>query len=170
MALRNIVYDDNPMIRKRSREVTDFDENLWTLLDDMYETMKKEDGVGIAAPQVGMLKQIVVIESNGMKLELINPKILQSSGSQESFEGCLSVKNYNGLVIRPQKVKVEAYDRYANKFVIAVEDFMATIFCHEIDHLSGILFTDKARELYRKDDAKAYEMFKKRQEEKESKK
>ena len=161
MALRNIVYSDNPMIRKKCREVTDFDEKLWELLDDMYETMKKEDGVGIAAPQVGVLKQVVVIETNGMKLELINPQIVKSSGSQESFEGCLSVKEYNGVVVRPYKVTVEAYDRYGNPFSMTVEDFMATVFCHEIDHLSGILFIDKAIKLFKKGDQKAYDDYKK---------
>ena len=168
MALRNVVYSDEPLIRKKSRPVLDFDDDLEELLQDMYETMKKEDGVGIAAPQVGVLRQIVVIETNGMKLELINPKILESSGSQESFEGCLSVKEYNGLVIRPYKVKIEAQDRYGTKFQMQVEGFMATVFCHEIDHLNGILFTDKAVELYKKNDPKAYEKFLARKNRKES--
>lgn len=168
MALRNVVYSDEPLIRKKSRPVLDFDEDLEELLQDMYETMKKEDGVGIAAPQVGVLRQIVVIETNGMKLELINPKILESSGSQESFEGCLSVKEYDGLVIRPYKVKIEAQDRYGTKFQMQVEGFMATVFCHEIDHLNGVLFTDKAVELYKKNDPKAYEKFLARKNRKES--
>ena len=162
MALRNVVYSDEPLIRKKSRPVEVFDEKLEELLDDMYETMKKEDGVGIAAPQIGVLRQIVVIETNGMKLELINPKIVASSGKQESFEGCLSVKDYNGLVIRPQKVTIEAFDRYANPFSMTVDGFMATVFCHEIDHLNGILFIDKAIELYKKDDKKAFENFEKK--------
>ena len=162
MALRNVVYSTEALIRKKSRPVTDFDEKLWELLDDMYETMKKENGVGIAAPQVGVLKQIAVIEADGMKLELINPKIVKSSGSQESFEGCLSVKEYNGIVIRPYKVTVEAENRYGYPFSISVEGFLSTVFCHEIDHLSGILFIDKARELFRKDDKLALEKFEKR--------
>lgn len=164
MALRSVVYSTDPMIRKKSRPVDDFDENLWQLLDDMYETMKKEDGVGIAAPQIGVLRQIVVIEANGMKLELINPKIVKSSGSQQSFEGCLSVKEYNGIVIRPYNVTVEAMDRYGYKFTMSVEGFMSTVFCHEIDHLSGVLFIDKAQELFRKDDKKALERFRKKME------
>ena len=159
MALRNVVYSNEPLIRKKSRQVVDFDDNLIELLDDMYETMKKEDGVGIAAPQVGVLKQICVIETNGMKLELINPKIVESSGTQKSFEGCLSVKEYNGLVMRPYKVTVEAQDRFGNPFKMTVEDFMATVFCHEIDHLNGILFIDKAIELFNKNDRKALERF-----------
>lgn len=162
MALRSIVYSNELLIRKKSRPVLDFDEKLWELLDDMYETMKKENGVGIAAPQIGVLKQIAVIEADGMKLELINPKIVKSSGSQESFEGCLSVRDYNGIVIRPYKVTVEAENRYGYSFSITVEGFMSTVFSHEIDHLSGILFIDKARELFKKDDKKAFEQFEKR--------
>lgn len=165
MALRSIVYSSDPLIRKKSRQVTTFDQNLDILLDDMYETMKKNDGVGIAAPQVGILRQIVVIEANGQKLELINPKIVASSGSQESFEGCLSVKEYNGIVIRPYKVTVEAFDRMGNPFTITEEDFMATVFSHEIDHLNGVLFIDKAVELFAKNDAKAFDKFQKRQQE-----
>lgn len=152
MALRNIVYEDNLLIRKKSRPIEVFDENLWELLDDMRETMHKNEGCGIAAPQVGVLKQAVIIESNGLFLELINPQIIKSSGSQESIEGCLSVKKHNGLVIRPKKVTVSAFDRFGSKFEMTVEDFMATVFCHEIDHLSGVLFVDKAKELYLKDD------------------
>ena len=165
MALRNVVFSNEELIRKKSRPVTEFDDKLFELLDDMYETMKKEDGVGIAAPQVGVLRQIVVIETNGMKLELINPKITKSSGSQESFEGCLSVKEYNGIVIRPYKVTIDAQDRFGSPFSMTVEGFMSTVFCHEIDHLSGILFTDKAIELFRKDDRKALDRFKKRMKE-----
>jgi peptide deformylase len=155
MALRNIIYSDNPMIRKRSRPVENFDENLWELLDDMRETMHQHDGVGIAGPQVGVLRQVVVIETEGTHLELINPKITKTSGSQESLEGCLSVKEYDGLVIRPKKVTVEFFDRFGSKIIITAEDYLATVFCHEIDHLSGILFVDKARELYKKNDTLA---------------
>ena len=161
MALRNVVYSNEPLIRKKSRPVTDFDDNLIELLEDMYETMKKEDGVGIAAPQIAILRQICVIEANGMKFELINPKIVKSSGSQKSFEGCLSVKEYNGIVVRPYKVTVQAQDRFGFPYEVTFEDFMATVFCHEIDHLNGILFIDKAIELFRKDDAKALERFEK---------
>lgn len=165
MALRNVVFSNEELIRKKSRPVTEFDDRLFELLDDMYETMKKEDGVGIAAPQIGVLRQIVVIETNGMKLELINPKITKSSGSQESFEGCLSVKEYNGIVIRPYKVTIEAQDRFGSPFSMSVEGFMSTVFCHEIDHLSGVLFIDKAIELFRKDDKKALDRFEKRMKE-----
>lgn len=161
MALRNVVYSTDPQIRKKSRPVTDFDENLWQILDDMYETMKKENGVGIAAPQVGILRQIVVIEANGQKLELINPKIVASSGSQKSFEGCLSVKDYDGIVIRPYNVTIKAQDRFGYDFTMSVEAFMSTVFCHEIDHLDGVLFIDKAIELFNKNDKNAVERFNK---------
>lgn len=150
MAIRNIVFSDEAQIRKKSRPVVDFDEKLWELLDDMRDTMRKNDGVGIAAPQVGILKRIVVIEANGQFLELINPEIIKQSGKQESIEGCLSVKDYNGLVIRPEKVLVKAYNRMGETFTMGVEGFMSTVFSHEIDHLDGILFIDKAVELYDK--------------------
>lgn len=152
MALRNIVFEDNPLLRKKSRPVLDFDERLWDLLDDMKETMVKNEGCGIAAPQVGVLKQVVVIDAENMFLELINPKIVSSCGSQESIEGCLSVKQHNGLVIRPKTVTVEFYNRYGSLVKITANDFLATVFCHEIDHLSGVLFVDKAKELYKKDE------------------
>ena len=138
------------MIRKKSRVVEDFDEKLWELLDDMKETMIKNEGCGIAAPQVGVLKQAVIIDAEGLFLELINPKIIKTSGSQESLEGCLSVKDFQGTVIRPQSVTVEFYTRYGNLVTITAFDFLATVFCHEIDHLSGVLFIDKAKQMYKK--------------------
>ena len=150
MALRNIIYSDNPLIRKKCRVVEEFDEKLWELLDDMNETMHKNDGCGIAAPQVGVLKQVIIVESCGMHLELINPKITFFSGSQESEEGCLSVKDYIGLVLRPKNITVEAFDRYGNKFTIMAENELSIVLSHEIDHLSGVLFIDKAKELYKK--------------------
>ena len=152
MAIRSIVYSDESLIRKKSRPVVDFDERLWELLDDMKETMYKNDGCGIAAPQVGVLKRVVVIESCGMFIELINPVILKQSGKQESIEGCLSVKDYNGLVERPLNVTIKAQNRFGDTFTMSVENFTSIVFCHEIDHLDGILFIDKAKELYSKKD------------------
>lgn len=149
MAIRNIVFSDEPLIRKKSRPVQNFDENLWTLLDDMKETMQKNNGCGLAAPQVGMLRRVCVVEACGMYLELINPVILKSSGKQCGEEGCLSVKNVTGLVERPQTIKLEAYNRFGSKYKMEVSDFMAVVCSHEIDHLDGILFIDKAKELYR---------------------
>lgn len=150
MALRNIVFSDNALIRKKSREVDSFDEKLFELLDDLTETMKKNDGCGIAAPQVGMLRRVIVVESCGMHLELINPVVTAQSGKQESVEGCLSVQNYNGLVVRPREITVEAFDRFGNKIKITAENELAIVLSHEIDHLNGILFIDKAKELYKK--------------------
>ena len=154
MAIRNIVFSDENLIRKKCRPVTNFDENLWELLDDMKETMHKNDGCGLAAPQVGVLKRAVIVEACGMFIELINPEIIKQSGSQESLEGCLSVKEYNGLVKRPLKVTVKAQNRYGDFFTMSVENFTSVVFCHEIDHLDGILFIDKATKLFGKEKQK----------------
>lgn len=150
MAVRNIVFSDEPLIRKKCRPVEHFDENLWTLLDDMKETMRKNDGVGIAAPQVGVLRRVCVVEACGMFLELINPEIVSSKGKQVGEEGCLSVKDYTGLVERPQTLTLKAFNRDGSPFTITVSDFMAVVCSHETDHLDGILFIDKAKELYKK--------------------
>ena len=151
MALRNLVFSDENLIRKKCRPVVDFDEKLWELLDDMKETMVKNDGCGLAAPQVGVLKRVAVVEACGMYIELINPEIIKQSGSQQGVEGCLSVKDYNGLVTRPLKVTVRAQNRYGDVFKISVENFTSVVFCHEIDHLDGVLFIDKAEKLFEKE-------------------
>ena len=143
MALRNIVFSDENLIRKKSKVVLEFNEQLDELLEDMKETMRHNDGVGLAAVQVGVLKRAIVVEACGQYFELINPKILASEGSQCSEEGCLSVKNITGKVNRPYKVTVNAQNRYGDNMVLTVEGVLATVFCHEIDHLDGILFTDK---------------------------
>lgn len=143
MAVRNIVLDSNPLIRKQSKTVTEFNKSLWELLDDMYETMTKQDGLGIAGVQVGVLKRVVVIEINGMKLELINPKIISAFGEQCEVEGCLSVRNISGYVKRPKTVTISCVDRYNNPYEITGNNLLAKAFCHELDHLDGILFTDK---------------------------
>lgn len=150
MAIRNIVFSDENLIRKKSRPVIDFDEKLWELLDDMKETMHKNDGCGLAAPQVGVLKRVVIIEACGMFIELINPEIIKQSGKQEGMEGCLSVKDYDGLVERPLKITIKAQNRYGDFFTMSVENFTSVVFCHEIDHLDGVLFIDKAKELFEK--------------------
>lgn len=149
MALRQIVKDTDPQIRKKSREVTSFDDKLATLLDDMRETMLKNDGVGLAGVQVGILRRVAVVETSAdFFRELVNPVILKESGEQEGIEGCLSVDNYNCYVIRPQKITLEYYDRYGKKHKEKVEGFDARACCHEIDHMDGILFKDKcSREL-----------------------
>lgn len=149
MALRKIVLSDNDILRKTSKPVTEFNERLWQLLDDMRETMVKGDGVGLAAPQVGVLKRVVVIDVNGMYLELINPEIVASSGNQCKVEGCLSVKGISGYVDRPKDVSVKAMDRYGKPFMISGTDLLAQCLCHEIDHLNGILFIDIMKEEYK---------------------
>ncbi len=143
MAIRNVVQIGDEILRKKSKPVREFDEKLWDLLDDMKETMIKNNGCGLAAVQVGVLRRAIVIDVNHMRLELINPEIVESYGEQIEKEGCLSVKNEYAYVKRPEEVTVKALDRYGNEFMISGVDLLARAFCHEIDHLEGILFTDK---------------------------
>ena len=143
MAIRNVVQVGDEILRKKSKPVKEFDEKLWELLDDMRETMNKNDGVGLAAVQVGVLRRVVVLDINKMKLELINPEIIDSFGEQIDQEGCLSCKGQWGYVKRPQEVTVKAQDRYGNEYVITGVDLLAKALCHEIDHLEGVLFVDK---------------------------
>lgn len=149
MALRNIVIDDDSILRKKCREVTVFDQRLHQLLDDMVETMYQADGVGLAAPQVGVLKRVVVIDVGEGLVELINPEILETSGTQTGSEGCLSYPNEFGIVTRPNKVKVKAYDRNGNAILVKGKELMARALCHEIDHLNGVVFKDLATEMVR---------------------
>ena len=142
MAIRNMVYEGDPMLRKTSREVTVFDEKLGTLLDDMAETMAQHMGVGLAGVQVGILRRVVVIDIGEGRIELINPTIIRSSGSQEGSEGCLSFPGQYGIVERPDSVTVHAQDRHGNWFDITGTGLLARAFCHEIDHLDGIVFKD----------------------------
>lgn len=149
MAKRNIVKKGDEVLTKKCRDVTVFDDKLWTLLDDMYETMQAAKGVGLAAPQVGILRKAVVIDvgdENG-RIELINPVITSMKGKQYELEGCLSVPDLWGFVSRPAKVKVKAQNRTGKEFEIEGTELLAIALCHEIDHLSGVLFTDKADEL-----------------------
>ena len=153
MAKRNIVKDGDEVLRKKCRDVTVFDDKLWALLDDMYETMKEANGVGLAAPQVGILRRVVVIDvgdENG-KIELINPVIASVKGKSRELEGCLSVPDVWGYVVRPEKVKVKAQHRLGREFEIEGEGLLARAFCHEVDHLSGIMFLDKAEEIVTSD-------------------
>ena len=143
MALRIIKTEEDPILRKTSRPVTEFNYRLFTLLDDMKETMYKADGVGLAAVQVGVLRRAVVIDCGDGFLELINPEIIKSSGRQKETEGCLSLPGKSGITLRPSKVKVKAQDRHGEWHEYTGEDLKARCFCHEIDHLDGILFTDK---------------------------
>ena len=143
MAVRNIVEKGDPILRKISRSVLNFDEKLATLIDDMIETMHNADGVGLAAPQVGILRRICVIDVGDGPIELVNPVIVKEEGEQVGSEGCLSVPGQSGIVKRPMKVTVKAQDRNGNTFEITGEELLARAFCHEIDHLNGILYIDK---------------------------
>ncbi|MDD4316669.1 MAG: peptide deformylase [Clostridia bacterium] len=145
MAIRLIFTEDDEVLFKRTREVVKFDDKLGELFDDMRETMKKADGVGLAAPQVGLLKKAAVIEVDDIYLEMVNPRIIFAEGEQIDFEGCLSVDpSKNCKVLRPQKVTVEAFDRHGKKYQKELEDMAARACCHELDHLEGILFYEKA--------------------------
>ena len=143
MAIRNIVKNGDPILRKVCRSVLNFDDKLATLLDDMVETMNYAEGVGLAAPQVGILRRICVIDVGDGPIELVNPAIIKQEGEQIGSEGCLSVPGQSGTVKRPMKVTVKAQDRNGNTFEITGEVLLARAFCHEFDHLNGILYIDK---------------------------
>lgn len=141
MAIRQIFMDGHEVLAKKSREVTSFDERLKTLLKDMRDTMYKQDGVGLAAPQVGILRRVAIIDADEVYLEMINPQIIEKEGEQIGEEGCLSVdSDKNCMVARPSKVTVRAYDRDGKLYEKTVENLAARAICHEIDHLEGILF------------------------------
>ena len=147
MALRQIREQQDEILKRKSREVNIDDitgEKLQTLIDDMIETMYHYNGVGLAAVQVGILKQVIVIDIEDGKgpYVLINPKLLKTKGSKECEEGCLSFPNEFGKVLRPTEVIVEFYDRTANKVKLKAKDLLAQAVCHEIDHLNGIVFVD----------------------------
>lgn len=147
MAIRNIIQLGDPTLRKKSFEVTDFGERTQTLLDDMRETLIKAQGAGLAAPQVGVLRRIFVVSVDDEYYECINPVIIEKSGSQVGEEGCLSVKGKFGTVERPNKVTVKALDRNGKPFTVKAEGFLARAFCHEYDHLDGIVYVDKATDI-----------------------
>ena len=155
MAIRNIRVDDDPILRKKSREVTEFNDRLFELLDDMKETMYHSGGVGLAGPQVGVLKRVVVMdvsEDRNEFIELINPEITYEEGEQTGNEGCLSLPGLYGVVTRPNIVKVKAQNREGKWCLYKGEALKARCFCHEIDHLDGVLYKDKLDEgecLYR---------------------
>ena len=149
MALRTILTDGDPALHKVCRPVTQFDEKLHDLLDDMKETLAKANGAGLAAPQVGILRRaVIVVDANDEMLELVNPEIIAREGEREGFEGCLSGPGRWGVVKRPMKAKVRAQDRNGNFFEVEGEEIVARCFCHEIDHLDGHLFTELAGRLY----------------------
>lgn len=144
MACRNIVKIGDPLLKKQSRKVEKFDERLFALLDDMKETMYKAGGAGLAAVQVGILRRAVVVDVGDGLIELVNPEIIETDGVQEEREGCLSIPGECGITKRPAIVKVKAQNRHGKWFVYKGEGLKARCFCHEIDHLDGILFTQRA--------------------------
>lgn len=144
MAILNIVKEGDPTLRKVCRPVTEITPRIIQLLDDMQETLIDSNGAGLAAPQVGILRRIAVVDMEDGIVELINPEIIESEGEQEELEGCLSVPDVWGITHRPAKVTVRAMNRKGEIFTVTGEDLDARCFCHEIDHLDGHLFTDKA--------------------------
>ncbi|WP_069650209.1 peptide deformylase [Caloranaerobacter ferrireducens] len=143
MAIRQLRYIGDPILRKKSREVAKIDERIKVLLDDMLETMYKNEGVGLAAPQVGILKRVVVIDIGEGPIKLINPEIISMEGEVIDVEGCLSVPGESGEVKRPNKVKVKYLDENGKELMIEGTGLLARALCHEIDHLNGVLFVDK---------------------------
>ncbi|MFG6338566.1 MAG: peptide deformylase [Lachnospiraceae bacterium] len=144
MATRKVREMGDPVLSKKCKEVTEITPRLQELIDDMFETLYEENGVGLAAPQVGILKRIVVIDTTGEDpLLLINPKILETSGEQDGYEGCLSVPGKSGKVTRPNYVKAFAYDENMEPFEIEGTELLARAICHEVDHLEGHLYVER---------------------------
>ncbi|MBR5405621.1 MAG: peptide deformylase [Oscillospiraceae bacterium] len=150
MAIRNIVKEGDPVLTKKCRTVEKFDDKLAQLLDDMAETLRKTGGVGLAAPQVGILRRafIMILEENGEVIEAVNPEIVRTSGKVRDLEGCLSVPNRWGYVTRPKSVTLRAFDRNGEQYELKLKDLGARCACHENDHLDGHLFTELVEEYY----------------------
>ena len=144
MAIRNVVQEGDEVLRQKCFPVEEFDEKLWALLNDMKDTVKKEQGAGLAAPQVGVLRRLAVVDVEEGYFELINPVIVQQKGEQTGWEGCLSVRGKSGVVSRPMKVTVTYQDRNGEKKLIKAKGFFARAISHELDHLDGVLYIDKA--------------------------
>lgn len=142
MAIRTIFKDEDPVLRKKTRTITDFGERISELLDDLRDTLEEANGLGLAAPQVGILRKAAIIIDGEETVELLNPELIDSEGEVGMDESCLSFPGKYGYVYRPQKVTVKAQDRYGNPFTREFVDISARAACHEIDHLNGILFID----------------------------
>ena len=142
MGLRRILTDKEPALHKTCKEVVSFDAKLHKLLDDMHETLEDSGGVGLAAPQVGILRRVVLVDNGEEVLELVNPTLVETDGEQVGPEGCLSVPGKYGLVKRPYYAKVRAQDRFGNWYEAEGEELTARCFCHELDHLDGIIYTE----------------------------
>lgn len=148
MALRQIRLDGDPILRKKSREIENIDDKLLELLNDMVDTMRNANGIGLAAPQVGILKRAIVIDVGEKPIKAINPIILEREGNIKDVEGCLSVPQMRGTVERPEKIKVTYKNDEGVQLILEPEGYLARVFCHEIDHLDGILYTDLASDIY----------------------
>lgn len=149
MALRNIIEEGDSVLRKKCREVDQITDRTKMILDDMVDTMREAKGVGLAAPQVGILRRMFVAEpAPGELYYFVNPEMIHSEGEQESEEGCLSLPGYVGIVDRPERIKIKGLDREGNEQEYEFEGFKAIVMSHEYDHLDGILYKDKAREMY----------------------
>ena len=149
MAIREILTDKDPALHKRCHPITQFDDKLAALIDDLRETLEEAGGAGLAAPQVGILRRVVVLyDGEDKMIELVNPEIIQESGEQDGLEGCLSVPGLWGYVKRPQMVRVKAQDRTGNWFEAGGEDIVARCFCHELEHLDGHVFTEHVDQIY----------------------
>ncbi len=145
MAIRKIITEGDPVLRSKCAPVAAITPGIRRLLDDMVDTMRAANGVGLAGPQVGVVRRVIVVETEpGTVYKFVNPEIIAESGEQEGPEGCLSVPGESGCVRRPKKVTVRALDPDGNEVTVEAEDFLARAFCHEIDHLDGILYVDKA--------------------------
>lgn len=156
MALRTIITEGDPVLAKVCRPVEKFDDRLHTLLDDMKETLFESNGVGLAAPQIGILRRVaLVLDPEDNVIELINPTIISAEGEQTGLEGCLSVPGKYGVVTRPMYVTVRAQDRNGNTFEVSGEEITARCFCHELEHLDGHLFVERAEELYTPEELEA---------------
>lgn len=143
MAIRKIRQLGDDILRKKCREVPEMTPKLRELVEDMYDTMYEAEGVGLAAPQVGILKRIVVIDVDGTPYTMVNPRILETRDTQTGSEGCLSVPGKAGVVTRPAYVKAEAWDENMEHYVVEAEDYLARAICHELDHLEGVVYVDK---------------------------
>ncbi len=147
MAIRSVVQVGDEVLRQKCFPVEAFDEKLHALLDDMKQTVIKEEGAGLAAPQVGVLRRVVVVNVDEGYFEMVNPVMLSQKGEQSDWEGCLSVVGKRGIVSRPMKVKVSFQDRNGEKYLLQAKGFFARAICHELDHLDGVLYIDKATQI-----------------------
>lgn len=169
MAIRNIVGCEEPILKKKSRPVTEFNDRLWGILDDMGDTVKDADGAGLAAPQVGVLRRYFVMNFDDEIIEMINPEIIETKGEQDGLEGCLSFPGQYGLVKRPNYVKAKAQNRFGEEVIIEGEGIMARCICHETDHLNGVTFDERAHKIFTPDELDDYLEKQEKQEKKNGK-